>query len=84
MVPKPVQDAGYTAVGIGVLALQQFHLRRKAVKARIDSVLGEVRSAAEPLARRTGLPELAAPVCAAISEGKALIGAALRRPGPGS
>lgn len=77
MIPKPVQDAGYTAVGVGVLALQQFHMRRKAVKARLDSVVGDVRTVAEPVARSVGLDRLASPVCSVISGGKAFIGTAL-------
>ena len=77
MVPKPVQDAGYTAVGIGVLALQQFHLRRKAVKAKLDTVIDEVRTVAEPVARSVGLDKLAAPVCSVISSGKAFVDAAI-------
>lgn len=83
MIPKPVQDAGYTAVGIGVLALQQFHLRRKAVLARIDSVVGDVRTVTDPVARSVGLDRLAAPLCSVVSGGKAFIGAALGANGHG-
>jgi hypothetical protein len=77
MVPKPVQDAGYAAVGVGVLALQQFHLRRKAVKSKLDTVIDEVRTVAEPVARSVGLDKLAAPVCSVLSSGKAFVDAAM-------
>jgi hypothetical protein len=87
-VPKPVQDAGYTAVGVGVLALQQFHLRRRAIKERVETVVGEVRTVAEPVARSVGLDKLAAPVCAVISTGfstgRAFVDAALGNNGNGN
>lgn len=35
MIPKVVTDAGYTAVGLGVLAIQQVQTRRRATRARL-------------------------------------------------
>lgn len=75
VVPKAVRDAGYTAVGLGVLALQQFHYHRRTAKAHVDSVVGEVRAMAEPIARSVGLDRLAAPVCSVVAGGKAFISA---------
>lgn len=39
MVPRVVQDAGYTAVGLGVLALQQVQTRRRVVARRVSTEL---------------------------------------------
>lgn len=79
MVPKAVTDAGYTVVGLGVLALQQVHIQRRAAKARVESLVGEVRARAEPLAEAVGLDRVAAPVCSLVAGGRALVGSALRR-----
>lgn len=35
MVPKVVQDAGYTAVGLGVMAVQQIQVRRRAIRSAV-------------------------------------------------
>src|SRR5581483_1446061 len=40
MVPKAVQDAGYTAVGLGVLALQQVQTRRRLLARKVTTELG--------------------------------------------
>jgi hypothetical protein len=40
MVPKAVQDAGYTAVGLGVLALQQVHVQRRTLARQASAVVG--------------------------------------------
>ena len=42
MVPKAVQDAGYTAVGLGVLALQQVQIQRRNIARQASAVLGPV------------------------------------------
>lgn len=42
MVPKAVQDAGYTAVGLGVLALQQIQIQRRSIARQASAVLGPV------------------------------------------
>jgi hypothetical protein len=64
MVPKAVQDAGYTAVGLGVLALQQVQTRR--------------RDIAQRLSRLEGLPRLPGPVAQVIEGGRARLCRALR------
>ena len=45
MVPKAVQDAGYTAVGLGVLALQQVHAQRANAVRQGAAVVQAIRSA---------------------------------------
>jgi hypothetical protein len=82
MVPRAVQDAGYTAVGLGVLALQQVQIRRRDLARRLNSeldaagrqahaVLGEVKAMAAPV---TGiietLPRLPGPVGQLIDGGR--------------
>jgi chromosome segregation ATPase len=60
MVPKVVSDAGYTAVGLGVLAVQQVQTRRRETRSRIsdqiqarrrglESAVGQVKARIEPL-----------------------------------
>ncbi len=93
MVPRAVQDAGYTAVGLGVLALQQVQTRRRDLARRLNSeldaagrqaqaVLGEVKAKAAPV---TGvlelLPRLPGPVGGLIAGGRARLVEALRPTG---
>jgi len=47
MVPKFVSDAGYTAVGLGVLAAQQVQVRRREARARLEAQAEDVRRRAE-------------------------------------
>jgi hypothetical protein len=42
MMPKAVQDAGYTAVGLGVLALQQVQIQRRTIRRQASAVVGGV------------------------------------------
>lgn len=60
MVPKVFTDAGYTAVGLGVLAVQQVQTRRRKTRSRvsdqiqssrqgIESAVGQVKARIEPL-----------------------------------
>ncbi|MGH9041170.1 MAG: hypothetical protein ACRDZ3_13170 [Acidimicrobiia bacterium] len=60
MIPKIVTDAGYTAVGLGVLAAQQVQTRRRETRSRvrgqiyagrqtIESAVGQVKARIEPL-----------------------------------
>lgn len=60
MIPKVVTDAGYTAVGLGVLAVQQVQTRRRETRSRVshqiqasrqglESAVGQVRARIEPL-----------------------------------
>ncbi|HYH51078.1 MAG TPA: hypothetical protein VEG38_16140 [Acidimicrobiia bacterium] len=87
MVPRAVQDAGYTAVGLGVLALQQVQTRRRELSDKVSSelsaagrqaqgVLSGVKSAAAPVATRLeGVPRL---LGAVVDEGRARLAGALR------
>jgi TolA-binding protein len=60
MIPKVVTDAGYTAVGLGVLAVQQVQTRRRETRSRVsnqirasrqglESAVGQVKARIEPL-----------------------------------
>ena len=70
MVPRAVQDAGYTAVGLGVLALQQ-----------VQAVLAEVKVKAAPVTSRLeDLPRLPGPIGGVIELGRARLAQALRPP----
>jgi hypothetical protein len=91
MVPRVVQDAGYTAVGLGVLALQQVQSRRRDVARRVSTelstagrnaqnVLDEVKAKAAPLTSRLdGLPRLPGPIGSLVEGGRARVAEALRR-----
>lgn len=70
MVPRAVQDAGYTAVGLGVLALQQ-----------AQAVLAEAKAKAAPVTSRLeDLPRLPGPIGDVIELGRARLAEALRPP----
>jgi hypothetical protein len=49
MVPKFVSDAGYTAVGLGVLAIQQVQIRRRETRARLEAQTADARRCVEAL-----------------------------------
>jgi hypothetical protein len=90
MVPRAVQDAGYTAVGLGVLALQQVQTRRREIAQKVgtelgtagrqaQAVLAEVKSKAAPVASRLELlPRLPGPIGQLVETGRARLCAALR------
>jgi hypothetical protein len=90
MVPRAVQDAGYTAVGLGVLALQQVQTRRREISERVNSelnaasrqahaVLTGVKAMALPVTSRLdGLPRLPGPVGQVVDLGRARLREALR------
>ena len=90
MVPRVVQDAGYTAVGLGVLALQQVQARRRDVARTVGSelstagglaqrALGGVKAAAAPLTSRLeGLPRLPGPVGTAVELGRTRLARVIR------
>lgn len=90
MVPRAVQDAGYTAVGLGVLALQQVQIRRRQVARKVGSELGSagrqaravvsgVKATVAPVTRRLeGLPRLSTPVGALVDAGRARLCQTLR------
>jgi hypothetical protein len=92
MVPKAVQDAGYTAVGLGVLALQQVQTRRRMIAEKMSTefgaagrhaqaVLAEAKSKATPVTSRLeSLPRLPGPVGQVIDEGRARLCDVLRAP----
>ena len=90
MVPRAVQDAGYTAVGLGVLALQEVQTRQRDVARKVNAelsaagrhaqaVLAEVKAKAAPVTRLLeGLPRLPGPIGAVLEEGRARLARALR------
>ena len=93
MVPRAVQEAGYTAVGLGVLALQQVQKRRRGMIRRLSGPLGGAgrqaqaalagaKAKAAPVTRQLeSLPRLPGPVGRVIDGGRALLCAALRPAG---
>ena len=63
MIPKIVTDAGYTAVGLGVLAVQQVQVRRRDTRSRLrgqiqagkqnlESAVDQVKARIEPLSAK--------------------------------
>jgi hypothetical protein len=90
MVPRAVQDAGYTAVGLGVLVLQQVQTRRRDIARKVDTelnaagrqaqaVLAEVKTKVAPVTSRLDdLPSLPGPIGAVIDVGRARLAQALR------
>jgi hypothetical protein len=71
MVPRAVQDAGYTAVGLGVLALQQ-----------VQAVVAGAKAKAAPVTSRLeDLPRLPGPIGAVLEVGRARLAQALRPSG---
>lgn len=95
MIPKVVTDAGYTAVGLGVLAVQQVQTRRRETRSRVssqiqasrqslESAVGQVKARIEPL--QTKLEPLQAKLEPVKAKLEAPVSAALGRlphlPGP--
>ena len=90
MMPRAVQDAGYTAVGLGVLALQEVQTRRRDIAQKVDTelrsagrqaqaALAEVRAKAAPVTSRLQeLPRLPGPVGQVIDSGRARLCEAFR------
>ena len=90
MVPRAVQDAGYTAVGLGVLALQEVQTRRRDIAEKVglelnaagrqaQAVLAEAKAKAAPVTSRLeDLPRLPGPIGTVIEEGRARLAQALR------
>jgi hypothetical protein len=91
MVPRAVQDAGYTAVGLGVLALQQVQTRRRDLARKLSTeldgagrqaqaVVTELKAKAAPVTRRIeSLPRLLpGPVGQAVEQGTARLVQVLR------
>jgi hypothetical protein len=92
MVPKAVQDAGYTAVGLGVLALQQVQSRRRMIAEKVGAELSaagrqaqaavtEAKVKAAPITSRLeSLPRLPGAVGQVIEEGRVRLCDVLRPP----
>ena len=90
MVPRAVQDAGYTAVGLGVLALQEVQTRRRDIAEKVNAelntagrhaqaVLAEVKAKAAPVTGRLDhLPRLPGPIGTVVEVGRARLAQALR------
>lgn len=90
MVPRAVQDAGYTAVGLGVLALQQVQTRRREIARKMSTelsaasrqaqaVLTGVKAAAAPVTNRLeDLPCLPGPIGQVVEIGRTRLCEALR------
>ena len=90
MVPRAVQDAGYTAVGLGVLALQQVQTRQREIAQKVSAelnaagrqaqaVLAEVKAKASPVTGRLeGLPRLPGPIGQVLETGRVRLCEALR------
>ena len=90
MVPRAVQDAGYTVVGLGVLALQQVQTRRRDLARKLNTELSaagkqahaaltEVKVKAAPVTSLLeGVPRLPGPVGQVIDGGRARLVEALR------
>ena len=83
MLPKVVQDAGYTAVGLGVLAVQQLQVRRRETRVRlsaaIDTVSGVAKSTARPVAAQLDrLPSIPGPLGSVVDRGRDQMREALR------
>jgi hypothetical protein len=93
MVPRAVQDAGYTAVGLGVLALQHVQTRRREIGTKVSTELGaagrqvqaavtQVKAKAAPVTNRLGdLPRLPGPLGNVIEFGRTRLAEALRPTG---
>ena len=92
MVRKAVQAAGYTAVGVAVLALQQVQSRRRMITRKVSSELGtaarhaqtvlsEAKAKAAPVTSRLeSLPRLPGPVGQVLDEGRTRLCDVLRPP----
>jgi hypothetical protein len=90
MVPRAVQDAGYTAVGLGVLALQQVQTRRREIADKVgteldtlgrqtQAVFSGVKAVAAPVTSRLeDLPRLPGPIGQVVEVGRARMCDALR------
>jgi len=64
LVPKVVQDAGYTAVGLGVLALHHLQTRRRDLERKVKAGAAPVRGLLDALPRPPG------PIGAALEAGR--------------
>jgi len=72
MVPRVVQDAGYTAVGLGVLALHHVQTRRRDFEQKMKAGAAPVTSLLD------ALPRLPGPIGAVLDVGRTRLAEALR------
>lgn len=72
MVPRVVQDAGYTAVGLGVLALHHVQTRRRAVERKLKTRVAPVTGLLD------ALPRLPGPIGSVLEVGRVRLAEALR------
>jgi hypothetical protein len=72
MVPKVVQDVGYTAVGLGVLALHHVQTRRRGFERKVKAGAAPVTSLLD------ALPRLPGPIGSVLEVGRARLVEALR------
>jgi len=80
MVPRAVQDAGYTAVGLGVLAIQQVQTRQRELAKRVTAELNAVKAKAAPVTSLLErLPRLPGPIGDVVEVGRARLAEALRQ-----
>jgi hypothetical protein len=79
MVPRAVQDAGYTAVGLGVLALQQVQIRRRELRSKMCAGVRTARAVAWPVTKSLdALPRIPGPVGPVVEFGRRRLVAVLR------
>jgi len=72
MVPKVVQDAGYTAVGLGVLAIHHVQTRRRDLERKMKAGAAPVTGLLD------ALPRLPGPIGSVLEVGRARLAEALR------
>ena len=72
MVPRVVQDAGYTAVGLGVLALHHVQTRRRAFERKLKTRAAPVTGLLD------ALPRLPGPIGSVLEVGRVRLADALR------
>lgn len=79
MVPRAVQDAGYTAVGLGVLALHQVQQRRRMITRRAQAVMAGMKDIMAPMTHRLEcLPRLPGPIGQVVETGRGRLCEVLR------
>ena len=72
MVPKVVQDAGYTALGLGVLALHHAQTRRRDLERKLKVGAAPVTGLLD------ALPRLPGPIGSVLESGRSRLAEALR------
>ena len=72
MVPRVVQDAGYTAVGLGVLAIHHVQTRRRGFERKLKTGVAPVTILLD------ALPRLPGPIGTVLDAGRVRLAQALR------